>query len=324
MRFADAWARQIWPVIQTDYERLQTLRPAKQERNAVGIHYGNKVLEVIASKGEVRNVTCNLTWTGGTANTPLQADITIALVTMFAMDMFMSNAMLQPSASDGKPEDGAAGSQGSVESAEPATALSESVTKKRVFDIPKCVPKWYNIPIALTSTTTEPGKGEFRRLGMDAAVNGTWLAYKGAIEDGDEAAKAALDSLILNWPFDFHLFQTEAADSAGSKLEDKILQFMVNIPLETERLRDFFGLEGKNLMLIVNKVRELIRMQKPSKASATAAEIHAWPAQSIQRCSVSRPMGWKGANHSVAQNPKFAFLLWGPGQAPSIRGFDQC
>ena len=168
------------------------------------------------------------------------------------------------------------------------------MTKKREFEIPKTVPKWYNIPIVLTSTTTEPGKGEFRRLGMDAAVNGTWLAYKGAIEDGDEAAKAALDSLILSWPFDFHIFQTEAADSAGSKLEDKILQFMVSIPLETERLRDFFGLEGNNLMMIVAKVRDLIRMQKLSKATPSSKEIHAWPAQSIQRCSVSRPTGWKG------------------------------
>ena len=208
----------------------------------------------------------------------LQADITIALVTTLAMDMYMSNAMLQPSASDGEREDAAAGSQDAVESAEPAIALSASVTKKRVLDIPKYVPKWYNIPIVLTSTTTEPGKGEFRRIGMDAAVNGTGLAYKWAIEDGDEAAKAALESLILNWPFDFHLFQSDAADSAAPKLEDKILQFMVNIPLETERLRDFFGLEGKNLMMIVAKVREVIRMQKPSKATPNAKEIHTWPA----------------------------------------------
>eukprot|EP00974_Lingulodinium_polyedra_P066692 6455859-Lingulodinium_polyedra.AAC.1 len=72
------------------------MRPAKQDVNAVGTHYGPaKVLEVIALKGEVRNVTCNLTWTGGAANTPLQADITMALVTAFAMDMYMSNAMLQ-------------------------------------------------------------------------------------------------------------------------------------------------------------------------------------------------------------------------------------
>ena len=118
--------------------------------------------------------------------------------------------------------------------------------------------------------------------------------------------------MILNWPFDFHFFQSDAADSAAPQLEDKILQFMVNIPLETERVRDFFGLEGKHLMMIVAKVRELIRMQKPSKASATSREIHTWPAQSIQRCSVSRPMGWKGANHSVAQNPKFAFFVVGP------------
>ena len=68
-------------------------------------------------------------------------------------------------------------------------------------------------------------------------------------------------------------------------------------------------------MMIVAKVREVIRMQKPSKASATSREIHTWPAQSIQRCSVSRPMGWKGANHSVAQNPKIRMFCCGaPGE----------
>ena len=163
MRFVDAWAKEIWPVIQADYERLQAMRPAKQDEDAVGSHYGAKILEVIALKGEVRNVTCNLTWTGGTANTPLQADITIALVTAFAMDMYMSNAMLQPSASDGKLEDAAGGSQDAVESAEPAIALSESVTKKREFGIPKNVPKWYKdltrvceaIPIVLVGNKVD-------------------------------------------------------------------------------------------------------------------------------------------------------------------------
>ena len=135
MRFVDAWAKFIWPVIQTDYKRLQGTRPAKQDEDAVGTHYGAQMLEVIPQKEEVRNVTCNLTWTGGTANTPLQADITIELVTAFAMDMYMSNAMLQPSASDGNQEEGAAGSQDAVESAEPALAFLESVTKKREFDI---------------------------------------------------------------------------------------------------------------------------------------------------------------------------------------------
>ena len=93
-----------------------------------GTHYGTKVLEAVAEKGECRNVSCNLTWTGGTANTPLQVDISMACVTAFALDMYMSNAMLQPSASDGKVEDAAAGSQDTVESAEPAPACSEAVT----------------------------------------------------------------------------------------------------------------------------------------------------------------------------------------------------
>ena len=111
---------------------------------------------------------------------------------------------------------------------------------------------------------------------MDAAVNGTWLAYKWAIEDGNAEAKDDLESLILNWPFDFHLFESNAADSAAPQLEELILQFMVNLPLETERLRDFFGLEGKHLLMIVAKVRDLIRQGKPSKASPSAQEIHAW------------------------------------------------
>ena len=51
MRFVDAWAEEIWPVIQTDFERLQGTRPAKQDVNAVGTHYGPKLLDVINVKG---------------------------------------------------------------------------------------------------------------------------------------------------------------------------------------------------------------------------------------------------------------------------------
>ena len=40
------------------------------------------------------------------------------------------------------------------------------------------MPRGYEIPIAITSTTAEPEKGKFRRLGLDVAVNATWLAMK--------------------------------------------------------------------------------------------------------------------------------------------------
>ena len=39
------------------------------------------------------------------------------------------------------------------------------------------------------------------------AVNGTWLAMKWALESADAAAIKALEDLILDWPFDFHLFE---------------------------------------------------------------------------------------------------------------------
>ena len=57
MRFVDAWAKEIWPVIQADYARLLGMRPAKQSDDAMGTHYGTKVLEAVAEKGECRNVS---------------------------------------------------------------------------------------------------------------------------------------------------------------------------------------------------------------------------------------------------------------------------
>ena len=98
---------------------------------------------MIASKGEVRNVTCNLAWTSPTANTRLQENITLELVQSFAMDMYMSNDVLQPSASVDKVEDAAADD---VESPEPAMSARESLNKKRVLHVPKLVPKFLPHP----------------------------------------------------------------------------------------------------------------------------------------------------------------------------------
>ena len=74
------------------------------------------------------------------------------------------------------------------------------------------MPRGYEIPIAITSTTAEPEKGKFRRLGLDVAVNATWLAMKWALDDGDGEAERALEELMLDWPFDFHLFEGTGRD----------------------------------------------------------------------------------------------------------------
>ena len=84
MRFVEAWSAEIWPVIQSDFERLLSARPARQDAGAVGTHYGSKVLEAISEVRPIRNVTCNLAWTNPTANTPLQTEISKEVVEALA------------------------------------------------------------------------------------------------------------------------------------------------------------------------------------------------------------------------------------------------
>ena len=69
------------------------------------------------------------------------------------------------------------------------------------------MPRGYEIPIAITCTAAEPEKGKFRRLGHDVAVNASWLAMKWALDDDNKEAEHAPEKLMLDWPFDFHLFE---------------------------------------------------------------------------------------------------------------------
>ena len=54
------------------------------------------------------------------------------------------------------------------------------------------------IPIVISSATTEPEKGQFSRLGMDFAVNGAWLAMSIASKEGEAAAVSALSKLFVD------------------------------------------------------------------------------------------------------------------------------
>ena len=275
MRFLEYWTNEIWPRINADFDRLQGERPAKQTE-ATGGHYGHKMYELLADKKEVRNVSCNLCWTAPTANTVLQEDITLALVENFALDMFMDNGML---AASGKTSGLSAGSADPPDAPEAEVATKthrDSVMeKKRVWKVPARVPRFYNIPIAIFSTQSEPTKGEFQRFGMDCAVNGVWLAYYWAKVDDNREAIVALERLILDWPFDFQFFE----EKDGETQQERVFKAMLNIPLETERLRDHFGMDGKNLMLVCAKVRNLLKEKRPCKSVPSYMEVHEWMTQ---------------------------------------------
>ena len=144
-------------------------------------------------------------------------------------------------------------------------------SNKKAWKIPARVPRGYEIQIAVVSTTTEVEKGKFRRLGLDVVVNATWLAMYWAIVSEDEVAEAALSALILDWPFDFHLFE-----GSESEREANITRYIINLPAAVERLRDFCGLESGNLMRICAEVRKVVENLFVGRVAATATDVHTW------------------------------------------------
>ena len=279
MRYFDFWSNEIWPKIQEDFTELLTQRPRRQDDFATGRPYGSRMYEQVEQMKEIRQVTCNLCWTSPSSNTNLQADISLEVVQNFAMDIFIEAAPKSDESAVSAPESAVSAAEDAEALARRKTAASAKETdrdvamaKKRTFKVPDRVPKHFNIPIALTSVTTEATKGEFQRLGMDIVVNGTWLCYYWAKVDNDADAQQRLKNLILDWPFDFSLY--EAGDGKPS-IEEQILQATLNLPMEVEILRDHCGLDGKNLMLIAMEVLELLQRQKTSRV-AKPEEVHEW------------------------------------------------
>ena len=89
MSFLFKWKADIWPVVQKKYDVLLQHHPAKQD-SAIGTHYEvKKMYEILMSKKEVHNVTCNLTWTEPVENTVLQSNISMVTVERFTLDMYV-------------------------------------------------------------------------------------------------------------------------------------------------------------------------------------------------------------------------------------------
>ena len=88
MSFVEKWKADIWPVVEKTYTALLQQRPAKQD-TAMGTHYDEKVYEILSTKKEVWNVSCNFAWTNPVENTNLQGNISMATVERFALDLYV-------------------------------------------------------------------------------------------------------------------------------------------------------------------------------------------------------------------------------------------
>ena len=184
-----------------------------------------------------RNITGNLTWTAPSQNTVLQKNLVLSVVENFAMDAYLhveatAAASAAPAAASAALSEEAAAAEGGdpTEAGGPNLVLLKK--QKRTFNIPQQVPAEYAIPIALRSDA-EPVKGKWERMGGDVAVQGTWLAYYWAIQDGDVHAKEAIEQLVLNWPFDFYLFvegEKDADDNLITNVDASIHSHEIHQP----------------------------------------------------------------------------------------------
>ena len=207
--FAEAWPKKIWPIIQTQFNALLKERPAKQQDLATGIHFGTKVLTAASEKGECRNVCSSLAWTPPTENTPAQKDLSLEVVSRWVLDTFVDCTAVDV-AEENNTEENNDVDAGAVSASSAATPSRDELLLKKgktPWAIPGIVPRGYNIPIAFHSADVEPEKepekGKLKRLGVDVAVNGTWLALSWALQEGNEDAVRKLKKLILDWPFDY-------------------------------------------------------------------------------------------------------------------------
>ena len=158
----DAWPDAVWKHINPIFSDLQGQRPKKQEDGTVGGHYGgSKVCQALSAVGELRNITCNLTWISPLQFSATCSNVSLGLVKKFASRMWMN--------ADGH------------------------------IDCPSVWPRGHNIPVAIFSKADEPKKGEMQRYGLDLTVLSFWWVLASAVESGKNEQVDKLKQLALDW-----------------------------------------------------------------------------------------------------------------------------
>ena len=222
-------------------------------------------------KGERRNAYMNLAWTGPIDNLFLQEKISTGKVENMAVDMFLR------SLASGEVAETVSSSQEVADDAEPLPQAKaerravEILNEKasRPWQIPERVERGFEIPIRITTGFVKPDLGKFKRLGMDVVVNAVWLAYFWAKQEGAEEAATALETLILDWPFDFILIE----GSSNEEIEVNTFKWSVNMSTRVERLRDFVGLENSNLLRIVARAADLVQAATVAHKKPSPEEV---------------------------------------------------
>ena len=310
--YKDFWAKIIYPFISTDFDRLLKATPkriAARAEDATKAEKGKKghdnkpgeehkkekkkdtcpvqeklarTLEEVKKNKERRNVYLNAAWTGPIDNTEFEDQVTLGKVENVAADMFLGNVATDGAAETAtEGQDPADAVDATVQRQPKRRAVEECVSAdgKRTWKIPESVEKGFEIPIMITNAAQNvvPQLGKFKRLGGDVVVNAIWLAYYWAKMEGNRAALAALENLILDWPFDF----VHIAGNTTEEIDENKFKWGVNAAARHERLREFCGLQNSNMLRIVAKATEIVRGLSQAGAKPTAKRVQEWMASNI-------------------------------------------
>ena len=117
-----------------------------------------------------------------------------------------------------------------------------------------------------------PTKGQFKRIDNDLAAAAPWLVTAEllaglAAQDPDPTIRqklVALDKLLSNWPMHFVYVSSESDVLARS------IQYRDG----NEALREYFGLDGPSLLLIIEKVEEELKNEGSGKHGPAEIESH--------------------------------------------------
>ena len=217
----EAWAGDLAADLQSTVAAYAS-KGATQGSDQIGSRFLNEtILKKMQDISECRNVTCCIGWTSPVKMSPLNEDLSFAMVAKFVDPNWKSNG---------------------------------------AWAIPTICPRNWAIPIACFSLVELPPRGDYPRVEADLAAVAVWkvladlrkersTAKPGAEKEAAEKNITSVEKLMVNWPFDFIYFKDPSLVVARA----------VQYRDENETAREYFGLDGPSLLACVSKVEELLK-----------------------------------------------------------------
>ena len=239
--YAKVFSEEILPAIRLDVDKLRKKVPTTLCKQAEGVGKQGKVASgsgddddddcdtsdsefkqfveaAAAEHKEKKGVRMNLSWTEPNPSQNMfgyHQEICYSMVVSAVFEMFVDRKVSRGQYCT--PEPTAASAEEGARVSQPERSRQQILESGHPIPwrIPTRVEGGFEVPILVGESGVVPDIAKLKRLGVDLMVNAVWLAYHWAKQDKAHQAVRALETLILDWPFDFFLI--EAWHKVGSQ-----------------------------------------------------------------------------------------------------------